>query len=134
MAEAMERPLSPGERLRKAEAMLEEGLAGFEAAREAESELTTRRIAATSCEEAFHALGIVADALLLTERKPVPQSHDSRIEALKGIDRPDLADLYQRAFASLHISCYYGQRLGPLQEEDMEELAGAVRREIGKLR
>jgi site-specific recombinase len=132
MAEALDRPLSQHERLRKAEAMLEEGTVGFESALEADEELDIRRRASVSCETAFHALAVVSDALIMAAGREPPRSHDARIEVLQDINRSDLADLYQRAQASLHTSCYYGQRVGRIQKDTMRELVDAVRNELAK--
>ncbi len=132
MAQTLDRPLSETEQLEKAEALLREGLQGFQSGVEAEDELQIRRRVSEACETAFHSLVVLTDALLLLENHSIPENHYSRIEALQDIQRSDLADLYERAYGTLHVSCYYGQRLGRLQEERMRELAQAVQREISK--
>lgn len=132
MVQTLQRSLSEAEQLKKAEALLQEGLRGFQSGVEAEDELQIRRRVSEACETAFHSLVVLTDALLLLKNRPIPQSHDSRIEALQDIQRSDLADLYERVYGTLHVSCYYGQRVGRLQEERIRELAQVVQREISK--
>ncbi|MGI0148962.1 MAG: hypothetical protein ACREDF_05465, partial [Thermoplasmata archaeon] len=132
-AETMQRPLSPEERLRKARDLLRQGTEEFEAAEGADAELSIRRRAAIACETAFHSLVELADARILEAKRALPASHDDRVEALKDLGRTDLAHLYSRAFQALHISGYYGQRVGKLQRESMREVAQTVERELERL-
>lgn len=134
MTKTLERPLSSEERLKKAKVLLDRGVEGFDAARQAEDELRIRERASVSCETAFHALVELANAVLARAGKPEPESHGARVEALEDIGRHDLAALYERSEAALHFECYYGQRVGRRQEERLRELADAVDRELKKLR
>ena len=133
MAGTLERPLSLEERLRKTKALLEQGTRDFEAAEQAESELGIRRRAAVACETAFHALVELTDVLIEGAGHAPADNHDRRVEALEDIGRPDLANVYERAMAALHISGYYGQRVGRLQKDRLREVEEAVARELRKL-
>lgn len=132
MPETMQRPLSPEERMQKARELLDRGVEDFDAAVAADGELQIRRRGALACETAFHALIELADALILLARRPPPESHDDRVEALGEIGRTDLASLYSSAFQALHISGYYAQRMGRLQKDAMDVVKRAVERELQK--
>src|SRR3989304_1010277 len=105
MTGTLERPLSYEERLRKARALLEEGVAGFEAAEAAEVGLAVRRQGAGAGGGGFHAPVGHASA----------ETHSGRVEALEDIGRADLANVYQRAKDALHVDGYYAQRMERLQ-------------------
>lgn len=133
MSQAMQRPLSPEERLQKARELLRQGVDEFSAAEAADAELAIRRRGALACETAFHSLIELVDALIVQARRPLPENHDERVEALNELGRPDLASLYFEAFQALHVSGYYAQRVGSLQRDAMRDVAQAVERELAKL-
>lgn len=128
-----DRPLTLSESLEKAQLLLEEGTADFEAMQEAERELEVRKRTAEACQKAFHALVVLADGLL-AEHGLEAGDHDERMEKLRSIDADDLADVYQRTIYPLHVSGYYRQRIGPLQRRALEDIRQAVDRELDKLR
>ena len=132
MTGTLERPLSYEERLRKARALLEEGVAGFEAAEAAEAELAIRRQGAVACETAFHALVELADVLIERVGHASAETHSGRVEALEDIGRADLANVYQRAKDALHVDGYYAQRMGRLQRDRLREVELAVQTELRK--
>jgi len=133
MPETLERPLSQGERLRKARALVEQGDHDYRLAEEADAEFSLRKRAAVACENAFHGLIELADVLIERAGNPLPENHAQRVEALEDIGRPDLANLYHRAKDALHILGYYDQRMGRLQRDRLREVAEAVERELQKL-
>ena len=133
MPETMQRPLSPEERMQKARDLLSQGVQEFEAAESADAELQVRRRGALACETTFHSLIELVDALIVLARRPLPQSHDDRVEALRVMGRPDLATLYTEAFQALHISGYYGQRVGQMQRDAMTSVKRTIERELAKL-
>ena len=132
MTGTLERPLSYEERLRKARALLEEGVAGFEAAEAAEVGLAVRRQGAVACEAAFHALVELADVLIERAGHASAETHSGRVEALEDIGRADLANVYQRAKDALHVDGYYAQRMGRLQRDRLREVELAVQTELRK--
>jgi len=133
MPETMERPLSQGERLRKARALAEQGDHDYRLAEEADAEFSLRKRAAVACENAFHSLIELADVLIERAGHPLPENHAQRVEALEDIGRADLANLYHRAKDALHISGYYDQRMGRLQRDRLREVLEAIERELLKL-
>ena len=133
MAGTLERPLSIPERLEKARTLLRQGTAEVRAAETAEEELGLRRRAAVGLETAFHGLIELADVLIESAGRVPPDNHDQRVEALEDIGRIDLAHLYSEAFQALHISGYYGQRLGRLQLDRLRRVSEVVERELAKL-
>lgn len=133
MPETIQRPLSPEERLQKARELLEQGVDEFRAAEAADAELAIRRRGALACETTFHSLVDLVDALIAQARRPLPENHDERVEALREVGRTDLASLYSEAFQALHVSGYYAQRVGPLQRDAMRDVAQAVEQELRKL-
>lgn len=133
MPEVLERPLSPEERMRKARVLVEQGAQDYQAAEEANQELSIRRRAASACEAAFHGLIELADALIERAEHLPPENHAQRVEALEDIGREDLANLYHRAKDGLHILGYYDQRTGRLQRDRLREVQEAIERETQKL-
>lgn len=133
MAGTLERPLSIAERLEKARNLLAQGTEDVRAAEAADRELDLRRRAAVGLETAFHGLIEFADVLLERAGRPSPENHDRRVEALEDIGRQDLANLYSEAFQALHVSGYYGQRLGRLQRDCLRRVKEALERELQKL-
>ncbi len=132
MEQNYDRALTLSERLEKTRKLLEEALLDFEAAETAEDELGVRRRATESSEKAFHALIVLVDGLL-SEHGLEAKNHDDRIEKLEDIDREDLVAIYERAMNALHISGYYGQRVGRRQRDVLKELALVIRRELERL-
>jgi len=133
MPETLERPLSQGERLRKARALAEQGNHDYRLAQEADAEFSLRKRAAVACENTFHGLIELADVLIERAGHALPENHDQRVEALEDIGRADLANLYHRAKDALHISGYYNQRMGRLQGDRLREVLEAIERELEKL-
>ncbi len=129
----MERPLTHEERLRKAQAMVQHGAQDYQAAEEADQELSIRRRSAAACELAFHGLVELADVLIERAGHRLPDNHAQRVEALEDIGRHDLANLYHRAKDGLHIIGYYEQGMGRLQRDRLREVQEAVDRELAKL-
>ncbi len=126
------RTLTLSERLDKTRRLLETAIQDFESAEKAEEELGLRRRASESCETAFHALVVLVDALL-AEHALEAKSHDDRIERLEDIDRNDLVSIYERAMNALHVSGYYGQRIGRRQRDVLKESASLIERELERL-
>ncbi len=133
MAGTLERPLSVAERLEKARTLLRQGTDEVRAAEASEEELPLRRRAAVGLETAFHGLIELVDVLIERAGRTPPDNHDQRVEALEDIGRSDLAHLYSEAFQALHISGYYGQRLGRLQLDRLRRVSEVVERELQKL-
>jgi len=133
MAGTLERPLSIAERVEKARTLIRQGTEEVQAAEAAEEELALRRRAAVGLETAFHGLIELADVLIERAGGRLPESHDQRVEALEDLGRSDLANVYSEAFQALHISGYYGQRLGRLQLDRLSKVADVVERELQKL-
>lgn len=132
MEQNYDRALTLSERLEKTEELLEEALQDFQSAERAEEELGLRRRASESCDTAFHAFVILIDGLL-AEHGLEAKSHDDRIERLEDIDRDDLVSTYERAMNALHISGYYGQRIGRRQRDVLRELEAAIQQELERL-
>ncbi|MFQ5874426.1 MAG: hypothetical protein ACE5JL_11585 [Dehalococcoidia bacterium] len=125
-----QRPLPDVEKQKKAIRLLEEGLQDYEAAQEAEEELSIRQRGSVACEKVFHALVELTDALISRQ----VETHDDRVEALEEVGREDLADLYRIAKDALHTSGYYSQRLGPSQARTIQRVKQAMETELEKLR
>ncbi len=132
MEQNYDRALTLSERLEKTRKLLEAALLDFEASETAEDELGVRRRASESSEKAFHALIVLADGLL-SEHGLEANNHDDRIEKLEDIDRRDLVAIYERAMNALHISGYYGQRIGRRQRDVLKEVALVIRRGLERL-
>lgn len=130
MTTKTERP-EPDERLAKAEELLEEGKTKYEALEALEGELGTIKRAATGCENVFHSLVEVAEAIL-SKHGLMAQTHMERREKLREIGRDDLADLYAIAKDDLHTSGYYGQQFNSIQKNTLERVEKKVKEEIGK--
>jgi len=133
MAGSLERPLSTEERLEKARKLIKDGTENVRAAEAAEEELGLRRRAAVGLETAFHGLIELVDVLVERAGRRPPENHDQRVEALEDIGRSDLANVYSEAFHALHVSGYYGQRMGRLQLDRLRRVAEVVERELQKL-
>lgn len=118
LREDLDRPLSPGEQLEKARRLLEESLTDLQAAQDAEEELGIRRRASLACERAFHALVLLANAVLGED----PGNHSRRVMALEDAGRADLANVYERAKDALHTDGYHGQQLTRRQAERLQEV------------
>ena len=132
MEQNYDRALTLSERREKTHRLLEGALQDFEAAEAAEDELRVRRRASEASEKAFHALIVLVDGLL-AEHGLEAKNHDDRIEKLEDINREDLVAIYERAMNALHISGYYGQRIGRRQRDVLKEMALVIRRELERL-
>lgn len=112
--------------------LLDEGVGDFQVAEEAEAELGIRKRAAEACQKTFQALVVLTD-VLLAQHDVREEDHGGRMRALRDVGRGDLADLYERAFGSLHVLGYYRQQVGPLQRDRIQEVKRVVEGELEKL-
>lgn len=132
MKPKLDRPLSLTEHLEKSKELLAEGLEDFERADNADRELDVRRGASRASETVFHALVVLVDGLL-SEHGTKAETHDDRLEKLEDLGRDDLVIMYERAMNALHISGYYGQRIGRRQRKVLQEVRSAIAHELAAL-
>ncbi|KXA88624.1 hypothetical protein AKJ40_02080 [candidate division MSBL1 archaeon SCGC-AAA259M10] len=122
----------PDERVAKAEKLLEEGKTKYEALEDLEKELGTIKRASEGCENVFHSLVEVSEAIL-SKHGQTARNHIERMDKLSKIGRGDLADLYAIAKDHLHTSGYYGQQFNTIQKHTLERVEKKVKEEIEKL-
>lgn len=127
------RPLAPRELAEKALSLIEGATYDFDLATEKDRELEVRRQGSKACEDAFHALVVLTDAILAGEGIPPKEDHSPRILALMNdLKRMDLADLYRVALRDLHHEGYDLQVFGPVQESTLRRVQDTINAEIEK--